>query len=127
MDPMTIALIASAGMGLLKGEADKKAYNKSANAEAVKEQWSPFTGQHGQMQKEPNPMDSMMQSLLTGAMIGQQFKGAPPTDPNAGAAVAAEPQYIPGQGQGMYANAAPPQPPTALSYTAPWRGQGGQT
>lgn len=85
MDPMTISLIASSVLGMLKGQQDQKAYKENQKIQAVKERWSPFTGRAGQIASRPNAMDPMMQALVTGAMIGGQFKGGASADPAAGA------------------------------------------
>lgn len=86
MDPMTIALISSAVLGMAKGQEQQFNAKQQGKVEATREKWAPFTGRRGQSVARPSSMDPMMQALLTGAMIGQQFKGgAGAADPAAAA------------------------------------------
>lgn len=118
MEPMTIALIASGILGLNKSQEQQRAYKEQMKTEAVKERWAPFTGRRGQSGARPSATDPIMQALVTGAMMGQQFKGGPaPTDAQANAAA--------GNAGGSAELGTMPQPAPARTNVNPAFGQQG--
>lgn len=87
-----IPLLVMAGASLLKNQQDKNQYQTQQKIQATKERWAPFTGRPGQDQKAPDQMGTMMQGLMAGAMMGQQFGGNKPvvsSNPELGAQQAA--------------------------------------
>jgi hypothetical protein len=129
MDPMTISLIAGAILGDKKARDNQANYKEQQKIEATKERFAPFTGQHGQTLSRPNGTDTMMQSLLTGAMIGQNIKsaGGAGAASDAGATAAAPVSGVGPAGTPM-ANANPysggmntdPNQYMAANYTRPY-------
>lgn len=77
MEPFTIAMIAGALMGAQKSSEQQHAYKMMTKTEATRERWAPFTGRRGQTLEKPSQTDPIMQAMLAGAMMGQQFKGSP--------------------------------------------------
>lgn len=83
MNPMVIGLLAGAGLGMLKGQQDDKAYGEakkeSDRINAVKARYSPWTGirPNDFNQKAPSMMGSIMQGGMAGGMFGQGFAEGP--------------------------------------------------
>lgn len=74
MDPITIGLLAGAGMGLIKGGyLDKKAEAKDRQEQAAIARYSPWTGMKPTPVKRADPLGSTMQGAMGGAMLGGQF------------------------------------------------------
>lgn len=114
MGPLILGALAGAGLGLLKGEADKKREKKERllNAEIVR--YSPWTRLNPEPVQSADPMGSILQGGLSGAMMGQGIAGvnaqnAALSAQGAAAApgAAPPPTYMPGQGMAPYANASP--------------------
>jgi hypothetical protein len=68
MDPMTIGLLA--GAGLLKSELVDRPREERQKA-AVTARWSPWTGMAPNQIQEADPFGSAIQGGLTGAMLSQ--------------------------------------------------------
>lgn len=149
MDPITIGLLAGAGLGLGKGLlVDGPAADRQRKVSAVEARYSPWTGIQPQQVKEADPMGNAMQGGLTGAMVGQGVgqtnkmnalmdsqkglmdaqtaslgaSGAAPAAAAAGPTYLASPgavQYAPGAGQGMIRSAAP-----TYGQSMPWLAMG---
>ena len=81
--PMAIG----AGLGLMKGMSDQKQYEERQSAQAEMTKYSPWTGMHGQVLKQPNVFGSILQGGAMGAMAGQSM--------GAGGGAAAAPQSQP--------------------------------
>ncbi len=81
MNPMIIAALAGAGMGLIQGEEAKRNHKKQMKVESVKQRWSAFTKQRGQNLAAPSSIAPVMQGAMAGAMFGQQFNAAPAGGP----------------------------------------------
>lgn len=62
-------------LGLLKASEDSQNYRHEQNAQNIKERFSPWTHQHGEMLKKPSAMGSILQGATTGAMMGQGMGG----------------------------------------------------
>jgi len=73
MDPITIGLLAGAGLGFLKGQGDVENAKEARKREAEIARWSPWTGLAPQRVEPGNVMYSAMQGGLTGAQFGKQF------------------------------------------------------
>lgn len=70
MDPMTIGLMA--GMGLAKSELiDRPREERQRRQAAITARWSPWTGMAPGAIQEADPLGSVMESGLTGAMLSQ--------------------------------------------------------
>lgn len=74
MDPLVISLIASAILGQAKSSENDRNFKEQAGINAMKDRFSGLTGVHGQTPGRPSQVDPMFQSLLAGAMMGQQLK-----------------------------------------------------
>lgn len=71
MDPITIGLLAGAGVGLLKGGVlDRQKEQRQRKQEAEIQRWSPWTGMQAQRVQEADPLGAAMQGGMTGAMVG---------------------------------------------------------
>lgn len=73
--PMIIALIASALLADQKAREDQRNYKAQQKVEAAKERFAAFTGQRGQTLGRPSASNTMMQGLMSGALMGQQLSG----------------------------------------------------
>jgi hypothetical protein len=70
MDPMTIGLMA--GAGLLKSElVDRPREEEQRRQAAITARWSPWTGMTPNAIQTADPIGSAMQAGLTGAMLSQ--------------------------------------------------------
>ena len=70
MDPMTIGLLA--GAGLLKSElVDRPREERQRKQAAITARWSPWTGMAPGQIQEADPFGSALQGGLTGAMLSQ--------------------------------------------------------
>ena len=58
-------------MSLLKADEDKKQYKENMKMQAIKEKWSPWTGHHGQMQRQSSPVGTLMQGAMSGMAMKQ--------------------------------------------------------
>lgn len=65
-----IAMAIGAGLGGLKQMQDQKAANDANHIAAIKEMYSPWTGQHGQMAAQPSAIQNIGSGALTGASFG---------------------------------------------------------
>lgn len=74
MDPITIGLLAGAGLGFAKGQGDVEAAREARKREAEIARWSPWTNLAPQRVEPGNVMYSAMQGGLTGAQLAKQFK-----------------------------------------------------
>lgn len=77
MDPITIGLLAGAGMGLVKGgvlDAQKEKRQRKRDAELAR--FSPWTGMGPMGIQEADPLGSTMQGAMGGAMLGQGIGAA---------------------------------------------------
>lgn len=83
MAPLVIAALIGAGMGLMQSQEQKKAFREQQKVEAMRERWSAFTKQRGQILQRPNQMAPVMQGTMAGAMFGQQLQGASQQNPYA--------------------------------------------
>lgn len=70
MDPITLTLI-MAGTGLAKGMLDQQEAEKKRKMAATTAQWSPWTSLSPQMPNSVNPLGSVIEGALTGAIMGQ--------------------------------------------------------
>jgi hypothetical protein len=75
MDPITIGLLAGAGLGVLKGNRNSKANEAQDKYRKVAMAYSPWTGL-GDVGggTAPGMADSMIQGAAMGASVGQGFK-----------------------------------------------------
>lgn len=73
MDPITIGLLAGAGMGVLKGMGDKKKEAADRKVAAETARWSPWTGMQPEQVQRADMMGSAMQGGLAGGAMGQGF------------------------------------------------------
>lgn len=71
MDPVTIGILAGAGMGLVKGMSDKDRERKDRRVAAETAMWSPWTGMQPDKVQSADVMGSTMQGGLAGASVGQ--------------------------------------------------------
>jgi hypothetical protein len=62
MDPMTWIALATMALGVMRDAKQNSSYNQQLNIAAEKERWSPFTGQHGSMPQQVNPLANTMQA-----------------------------------------------------------------
>ena len=70
MDPMTIALLA--GAGLAKSElVDRPREERQRQQAAITARWSPWTGMSPNAVQNADPFGSAIQGGLTGAMLSQ--------------------------------------------------------
>lgn len=76
MDPMVISMIASAVLGYQKNKEQQQNYADNQKVEATKEKFSGFNGVQGQNLGRPSQVDPIFQSLIAGAMMGQNLKKA---------------------------------------------------
>lgn len=121
MDPMIVALVGGAVLGAMKGKENEKAYKQAQKVEATREKWAPFTGRRGQTVTKPSATDPLMQGLVAGAMLGQQFDGGGAQAPGQ-APVAGQPAAPSGVSpEGIPMASAQPWGPQA-NYYAPYRG-----
>jgi len=94
MDPMTIGAIAGAGLGLLKGENEKRREQEAMRLKALENVYAPIFGKAPDlsMQKKADTFQSMLDFGVKGAAVGHAMgKGAegavPAGDAKASAAV----------------------------------------
>ena len=101
MNPLLIGALVGAGAGMLKGQEDKKNAREAQKEWArmkeeanqlneVKSRYSQWTGHRpndfrAAKPQTPGLLGPMMQGVMTGAMMGQNWQGAqgPATQPNA--------------------------------------------
>ena len=92
MDPITIGLLAGAGLGLVKGELiDRPKEKRQRKQEAEIARYSPWGGMQAQRVQEADPFGSMMQGGMAGGMMGSQFGGGGGSAGAAGAGTSATP------------------------------------
>lgn len=72
MGPLALAAI-GAGVGLLKSNADRQRADRQRAVEAEVARYSPWTGFAPQRVQEADPLGSIMQGGMTGAMLGQSI------------------------------------------------------
>ena len=111
MDPITIGLIAGAGLGLLRGEEGKRKEKDQRLLNAEITRYSPWTRMNPEAVNPADPTGNVMQGAMTGAMMGQGISrtnaaNAALAGQGAGAA-APQPMYVQGQGMAPYAQASP--------------------
>ncbi len=97
MDPITIGLLAGAGLGLVKGgiiDAEKEKKNRQMEAEIAR--YSPWGGMQAQRVQQADPFGSMMQGGMAGAMMGNAMGGSSAAGGSAGAAGAGGSSAAPG-------------------------------
>jgi hypothetical protein len=75
MDPITIGLLAGAGLGLVKNQMEGQQAAKERKAEGTIAQWSPWTGMAAHRVKDPSMIGDVMSGGMTGAMLGQAAGG----------------------------------------------------
>ncbi len=75
MGPLALAAI-GAGVGLLKSNADRQRAERQRQMESEVARYSPWTGFAPQRVQEADPLGSVMQGGMTGAMLGQGMAGA---------------------------------------------------
>lgn len=61
------------GMSMLKGREDQKRWKEQQKIEAVKEKWSPWTGQHGGNSARPSATAPLMQGVASGMALAQNY------------------------------------------------------
>lgn len=69
-------MIIGAAIGLAKSEMDKKQAQKLQQAEAVKTEFSPWTGMKGETVQMPSSIGGAMQGAAMGAMYQQANQGS---------------------------------------------------
>ena len=123
MDPITIGLLTGAGLGVLRGQAQKEEAAAAREREAEIARWSPWTGLKPERVGQPNTWDPIMQGALAGAAFGKQF----PTAFGGGGAESAAAGTTPSPTgpyltEEEYANQAANQPQMGLPPTTPENG-----
>lgn len=88
MDPITLAAIGG-GIGLARGMSKQKQAERDRKMSSEIARWSPWTGMQAPTPYNVDPLDSVMQGGMTGAMLGQSL-GSKSADPAAGTALAPE-------------------------------------
>lgn len=94
MDPITIGLIAGAGLGLGKYVDGSMRAKKERERQAAITRYSPWTGMQGQSVASPSIFGDLATGAAAGSTLGQGFKAAnpaSPTDTNAVSEAAAAP------------------------------------
>lgn len=127
MDPVTMGLLAGAGVGLLKGGVlDKNKEKRQRKQEAEIARYSPWTGMQAQRVQEADPLGSAMQGAMGGAMLGQGLGGmggggAAAAAPAGGAAATSDPGVAASLtgGQSQMGQTAPGVDP-AMAQKYPW-------
>ena len=121
MNPMLIGMLAGAGLGVIKGQEDKKNYKQEQKLNAIKAMYSPWTGIAPTNPKNPSMMGSMMQGGMAGGMMGQQFDGSDPIGQEDNNYLGNVNQTPPSQGMGGY------RQPVNRGQQNFWGNQGVQT
>jgi hypothetical protein len=76
MDPVTIGLLAGAGMGVLKSGEERRKAEADRQLQAAVATYSPWTGMQADTNfQDPNVMGNTMQGAMGGAMLGQGLGG----------------------------------------------------
>jgi hypothetical protein len=78
MEPMTIAMLAGAGLGALKSQEEKNIWADQQKAEAEKTRYAPWTGQWGQ--NLPGPKGDLA-NMAFGASVGAGLSQGMSADP----------------------------------------------
>ncbi len=113
MDPITIGLIAGAGLGLLRGDEQKRKEKDQRLLNSEITRYSPWTRINPEAVNPADPTGALLQGTLAGGMMGQGISrtnaanAALSAQGAAPAAAAPPPVYQQGQGMAPYANASP--------------------
>lgn len=76
MDPVTIGLLAGAGIGAVKGGVlDRQKEERQRQRDAELARWSPWSGIGPQGIQEADMLGSTMQGAMGGAMLGSNIPG----------------------------------------------------
>jgi hypothetical protein len=81
LDPITIGLLAGAGLGALKSSEEKNMWGDQQKAEAEKTRYSAWTGMHGNNLAPPDgDMANVMAGAAAGAAAGQKWDASNTAD-----------------------------------------------
>lgn len=67
--------LVGAGLGALKGKAEEQKYQDAKKVNSTTARWSPWTGMKYENPIQPMLLDSVMQGMTAGMMMGQNMGG----------------------------------------------------
>jgi hypothetical protein len=65
--------LVGAGLGALKGKAEEQKYQDAKKVNSTTARWSPWTGMKYENPVQPVLLDSIMQGMTAGMMMGQSM------------------------------------------------------
>lgn len=114
------AAVIGAVLGGVRASAEDSNNKRENRTNVTREQWSPYTGQHGKDIKNADYMGRVMQGASTGAAMGQQMGGGQAApQANAGTAGMGMTQGAAFDGSGVTPAQANGAPGSAIDYGSP--------